>query len=77
MKHHSGIQFPTSKINVKDAGGTKRVLNQYTDIQPENSRASCKKILTEYDRNCLLYQIVTDDEKYIHFKNSKSKILCL
>ncbi|GFV57640.1 mariner Mos1 transposase [Trichonephila clavipes] len=47
------------------------VLHELTDRQQENQKIVCEMLLARYKRKLCLHRIVTGDEKWIYFGNSK------
>lgn len=51
----------------------KWVPHELNERQMENRKNTCEILLQRHDRKSVLHRIVTDDEKWIYFKNPKRK----
>ncbi|GFX70390.1 mariner Mos1 transposase [Trichonephila clavipes] len=63
--------FPSSQINGQHTKGGRWVPHELTDRQQENRKIACEMLLARYKCKSYLHRIVTGDEKWIHFENSK------
>ncbi|GFX02414.1 mariner Mos1 transposase [Trichonephila clavipes] len=80
----SALNGPTEQLNVDQSTVSSRlkamgkiikvgrwVPHEVTDRQQENQKIVCEMLLARYKRKSYLHRIVTGDEKWIYFENSK------
>jgi len=61
-------------IRLKSMGKIQKMVpHELNEKQQENRKITCEMLLTRYKRKSFLHRIVTGDEKWIYFENSKRK----
>jgi len=61
-------------IRLKSMGKIQKMVpHELNEKQQENRKITCEMLLTRYKRKSFLHRIVTGDEKWIYFENSKHK----
>jgi len=61
-------------IRLKSMGKIQKMVpHELNERQQENRKITCEMLLARYKRKSFLHRIVTGDEKWIYFENSKRK----
>jgi len=77
LADQSNVTRENVSIYLKSMGKIQKmrkwVPHELNERQQENRKTTCEMLLARYKRKSFLHRIMTDDEKWIYFKNPKRK----